>query len=356
MRQNLVDDHKLSYHPHRIAQWMTNPFETFPIYVEISPVGYCNHNCIFCALPFARSQYELNEFSLRRNLLNMSDKGVKSIMFGGEGEPSLWKPLAETIVFAKSACSLDVALTTNGTGSMFNKPELWISSLSWIKFSVDAAESDTYRRIHKAPSQHWPVLQRNIAATVTARDIGGHNTKIGMQLLLLPENLAEAETFIIDAAAIGVDYVVIKPYSQYNQNAKAGELNYEEVERELADMAKNHSSDSFSVIWRGKAAHASQASRREYDKCLATPAFWAYIMATGEVYACSSYLLDDKFKLGSISDNLFSEVWLSDKRKWLIEYVSQKLDVSECRKACRMDRVNCYLHDIKNPSEHKNFI
>src|SRR3990167_6458018 len=94
-----IDGHKMDMHPERVAQWLGgNKREVYPIYVEISPVGHCNHRCTFCAVDYiGYKSRSLDVIKLKQALLEMGIKGVKSIMFAGEGEPLLHKNIGEII-------------------------------------------------------------------------------------------------------------------------------------------------------------------------------------------------------------------------------------------------------------------
>ena len=87
--------------------------EIYPIYVEISPYGGCNHRCTFCGLDYmGYDKKSLNYDVLKNTLTNMAENGVKSVMFAGEGEPLLFKDL-DIIVEHCSTVGIDTSLTTN---------------------------------------------------------------------------------------------------------------------------------------------------------------------------------------------------------------------------------------------------
>jgi radical SAM protein with 4Fe4S-binding SPASM domain len=100
-----------------------------------------------------------------------------------------------------------------------------------------------------------------------------------------------------------------------------------------------------------------QAEGERYSKCNATPFFWAYIMADGEVYGCSAYLLDKKFMYGNIHEQNFQSIWEGAAREESFHFVRHALNIKDCRKNCRMDEVNRYLFNLREGKvKHVNFI
>ena len=99
------------------------------------------------------------------------------------------------------------------------------------------------------------------------------------------------------------------------------------------------------------------SSNERYTRCFSTPLIWGYIMANGIVSGCSAYLLNDLFEFGNINEQSFQEIWTGEKRRRNFEYVTNELDITNCRKNCRMDEANRYLFElIEDPPSHINFI
>jgi radical SAM protein with 4Fe4S-binding SPASM domain len=126
----------------------------------------------------------------------------------------------------------------------------------------------------------------------------------------------------------------------------------------LGDKLKRFDGDGFQVVFRENAMRKWDGPEEaRYKKCFSTPSFWAYVMASGDVYGCSAYLLDERFRYGNLNERGFAKIWEGAERKRSWEFVRRELDISECRKNCRMDEVNRYLWRLKEqPPEHANFI
>ncbi|QFY41870.1 radical SAM protein [Candidatus Methylospira mobilis] len=361
-----IDSHKLIYHPRRVAQFLDagddwEKMKTiYPLYVEISPVGACNHRCTFCAVDYiGYKPVRLPLGVIERALTEMGRQGVKSVMFAGEGEPML-HPEIDRMVMAASAAGIDTAMTTNASILSDAFVERALPLMSWIKASVNAGTSETYSRIHQTKEREFERVQANLKRMVEARRQGGYSCVLGAQILLLPENAAEVERLaLICRDEIGLDYLVIKPYSQhaFSVTQRYQDIDYQgyaELQSQLAAL----NTDRFNVVYRENTMKKhDEGDAHRYNRCQATPAFWAYIMSTGAVYGCSAYLLDPRFEYGNINESPFRDIWEGEARRKNFRYVREELDIHECRLNCRMDEVNRYLDKlVKQDVQHINFI
>lgn len=389
-----IDSEKMSLHPRRVAQWLDaqgdweKAREVFPIYVEVSPVGYCNHECTFCGVDYMLDRPDkpmLRPEVMTRLLDDMAANGVLSVMFAGAGEPLLYKPLADAIVHADRK-GVDTSITTNGVllTEAFAEKALAAERLRWIKVSINAGERETYARIHRTKPEDFDKVLANLEAAVKVRERLGSKCTLGAQMVALPEvrgtdpkrplvpvrwpaNYDTAPELARRLRDVGVDYLVVKPYSQHLMSSETRA--YEgTVYPDAAAWAKDlraYATERFNVMVRYETMKELQRADRGYERCHATPFHWAYVEADGEVWGCSAYLGrdegdqhfgDERFRYGNVNASSFGEVWRGERRKANWAYVRDGLDISECRQNCRMHQVNLYLEAVLNPGAHVNFI
>lgn len=358
-----IDGHKMNYHPERIAQWnnavsIDDKLKVFPIYVEISPVGQCNHRCNFCAVDYiGYVNRQLSIHYLDSAIISMASNGVKSVMFAGEGEPML-HPDIEHIVQQAKFYGIDVGFTTNGTMMDNRFITTALEDCTFIKISMNAGDSKTYKTIHGTKEADFDRVWENISNAIAYRKDNNLTCTIGVQCLLLPDNAISISKLAKKCADIGVDYLVLKPYSHQDMSItkQYKDIKYGDLYDKVITEASTFVSSKFELIARRKTMEAWDDTNRGYKKCYATPYFWAYIMSTGDVYGCSAHLLDTRFNYGNICSNSFSEIWMGESRRKSIELLEGGFDISECRRNCRMNVVNKYLNDVKSSNEHRNFI
>ncbi len=345
-----IDSHKFIYHPGRVHQWLSGEL-VYPIYVEVSPTSACNHRCKFCGFQYrGHEEVDIPRIAGEKAISEMGRCVIRSVLFAGAGEPFLHEDI-ECLINTAFSQGLDVAAATNG--SLFSAYKI-LRYLKWVKFSIDAGTPKTHSKIHCTHDDDFERVLRNLALSCQWRTRYDRHVTIGTQMILLPDNRHEALLLAGKVRDIGVDYLVIKPYTQHGMcpETEYTGVEYEgldELEAELMDL----STDSFSVIFRSNTM-ADLQKERAYGACLSGH-FWAYLDETGNLWACIDHVGDVQFLYGNVFDSSFSEVWHSDQRRAVIEMM-ESMDLSECRRGCRMDKVNKYLWELKHPGGHVNFI
>jgi radical SAM protein with 4Fe4S-binding SPASM domain len=359
----LIDSHKLIYHPERTLQWLNadNKWDElkhlYPIYMEISPMGACNHRCTFCSVDYLSHNTGKQKIDiLKERVREMAGLGVKSIMFAGEGEPSLWKPLPELLDLCTEV-GIDASMTTNMVPFTDKNIDSFVKNCKWIKASINAGNKYDYEKVHQTKKEEFKRVLNNFEKCVSIRNSKGYECTIGGQMVLLPENKKGATMLAQELKNIGADYLVIKPYTQnkHGLSRKYEDLQYDTM-LQLEEELREYESDNFKIIFRAHAMKKLENKKLPYKTCYSTPNFWGYIMADGGVYTCQTFAGDKRFCVGNINEKSFKEIWESKERKNQLNFMLNELDISECRKNCRMDEVNRYLWDLKNPNSHVNFI
>ena len=358
-----IDSHKLIFHPERVAQWSEAGSDweklkkVYPLYVEISPYGGCNHRCTFCALDYmGYEKIGQEEQALKNALDEMAAGGVRSVMFAGEGEPLLFNPLASVVEHC-SRIGIDTSITTNFVPCNTKSIETFVRHCSWIKVSFNAGTPERYAQIHQTKEDDFHRVVENLRYAVKLKREQGYTCTLGAQMLLLPENRDSAVALARLCAEIGLDYLVIKPYSQhlFSETHLYEQINYDEFMDLEAELAE-YNTDRFNVVFRANTMRKYTEKQHAYKKCLSTPFFWGYIASNGDVYGCSAYLGKEEFCYGNINKAGFRQIWEGEKRRLSYEYVQNGLDINGCRVNCRMDEINRYLWRLKNPQAHDNFI
>lgn len=347
-----MDSHKLIYHPDVVSKWLNGDM-IYPIEIEISPSGACNHRCVFCAVDYIGYRPDfLDRDTILRDISHMSKKGLKSVICSGEGEPLLNIDMPD-IANGIKACGVDVAMSSNGALFTKEKANDCLGAFTWIRFSVASMEEESYDTIQRGKAGDLDRVKTNLAEAVRIKRDKKLGTTLGVQCLLLPNNMSQLVNMAKQLAEIGVDYLTIKPYSQHLHSENTFQIDYNAM-LELEQEIKQHATEKFAIYFRTNAMKKMHQEKC-YKQCYGLP-FMTHIDASGNVWPCVAHIGTEGFCYGNIYEQTFEEIWESQKRLEIMNKINE-LDINKiCREACRLDEINKYLDELKNPGEHVNFI
>ena len=348
------DGHKLFYQFETTYKLLTDQ-EVNPVYVEYSPVGSCNHRCIFCAYDYIGYQSrKLEKSKTIQSIKDYASMGCKAMLFAGEGEPLIHPNIDEFIETAFNS-GVGSAIYTNGVLFTPKRSEKILDKLTFIRVSFNAGDKESYKKVHQ--SDDFDKVVENLKYAVKLKKKKNLKTDIGLQIVVIPENIDSVVSLAKLGGAIGVDYLAIKPFVQHGaQEGYKFSQNFslDEVEA-ILDEAERYSTDSYKVIARKEAFR--KYHERSYERCLALPLF-SVVLSDGNVYSCGPYLDNPNFCYGNIYENSVFEINKGEKRAKILQFAKEELDCKkDCMPNCRMDAINRSLWELKNPTvKHVEFI
>ncbi len=353
MKDNIrMDSHKLIYHPDTVARWMKGE-NIYPIELEVGLSNACNHRCIFCAVDYMEYRpVMLDRSVLCRNLEELAPRGVKSIIYAGEGEPLIHRD-APDIINQTKGFGIDAALSTNGVLLTPEVSRECLKSLTWVRFSVAGITDETYDKVQRGKPGDLQKVLHHMEEAVRVKREQGLRTTLGVQLLLLPDNKDEILQMGRELRRIGVDYFTVKPFSQHPQSRNILQVDYREL-LDLEQEIKELQTPDYKVYFR---AHSMKKleQKRGYQHCWALP-FMVHVDSGGSLWPCIAFLGREELKYGNLYEQSFVEIWEGSRRKEIVDYFMQMDLEKNCRELCRLDEMNRYLDELKHPGEHVNFI
>lgn len=355
----MLDSHKLIYHPERVADWLSGA-EIYPLNAEVGLSGACNHRCVFCSFDYMDYKSTLLPADmLIKNLVELGggrEKGLKSVLLAGTGEPLLHSDFVD-IVHSLHEKGLDVALSTNGV--LFTKEiaSQCLTCLSWIRFSVSAGCEESYKKIQRGRDGDFQRVLRNIADAAEVKADKSSQTNLGVQLVLIPENMNEAVILGEQVRTAGADMYYVKAYGvapmMRNDVGRLAQEEYYEQYLQLKQEVENLSTEKFRASFRiERMEHLRSA--KPYNDCFASP-FHVFIAADGKVYPCCQMADVGQMCFGDLHEQSLIKIWHGEKRHRVMHYLKES-KLSMCTPACKLDVMNRYCQRLKKPEQMDNFI
>ena len=349
--------HKLLHHQNEIKNWQDKKMFP-PVFIEFGPVGGCNHRCVHCYVQkILNTPPEMMEPDVYlRFMREIGDYGVKAIVLAGVGEPLLHRTTPRAVETAVEH-GTDVGMLSNGIPLTEKNIPTLLDNLTYIRFTVNGSNKINYAKTHQTSENDWDKLLKNLDMIANYKKKSKSKCTIGIYTVLFENNLPDLLKWVKHVKSLGLDYIIAKPPNVRMDNVKMFEqLKYEKNQETLEEI-KNLTSESFHVELREDLFNDAQTTKK-YSECLGLP-FMCAVDSDGSIYTCNWYWREKKYLYGNLKNSTFKEIWESDQKKKVLEYVGNPdsgFDIKKCG-ACRQDNINLFLEGLKygrvNPGEPK---
>jgi len=357
MKNLLIDNHKLLYHETELKKALVGE-PIAPIYVDLGIHNACNYRCVHCGPGFrGHGGLHIKREPLLALMKDMGEAGVKSVLIGGTGEPSLNPYLVESVEIGKKH-GLDIALTSNGSLLNKDKLERILPHLTWMRFNILTTSESNFHDMHlpikKSGNVREDVIE-NLKHAVRIKKENNLDVVINVVTCVFEENLDDIESTVKLVKDIGIDYIMIKPPSLNEKNAEQYDKFNVTVTTKYKSLKEleSYSTDTFSVIVRWNAF--DDEHKKEYNKCFGLPYIWQ-VDGDGGVYACGSFLQEDKYCYGNINEQSFRDIVKSQHTCSVMKYAENMPDFKYCDTHCRPHTINKFLWTLKHHSDGEIFL
>lgn len=276
--------------------------------------------------------------------------GVGAIQFTGGGEPTIHPDFYAVVSYAM-ALGLDVALVTNGGGGrMTDEVARLLAKAVWVRVSLDAGTEDTYAATRRVAKPAFRRTLDNIRLLAQARDDAGSGLILGVGFVVTPENWLEIVDATRLARAAGANNIRISAaFSPQDEQLFAG---FYEQAKDLARQAECLATHSFKVFnLFGERLEDLRQHAPDYELC-GYQHFVTYIGGDQNVYRCCVTAYNDRGLLGSVKEQRFKDLWVSD----LVQAKLHGFDARGCER-CMFNGKNRLIAYAAEPRpEHVNFV
>jgi MoaA/NifB/PqqE/SkfB family radical SAM enzyme len=350
----MLDSNKLIYHMDRVQAYLRGE-RIAPILIDIGATKVCNCKCVYCYGVYQKMDTEtvIPGDILIRLFRDAPRAGVRALTLTGDGEPTLNPAVWEACSVGKAE-GLDIGMATNGIALTPEKIARLLDSLTWCRFNISAGTSAGYAKIHGVPC--FERVLDNVAEMVSQRALRGSATTIGLQMVLVPDCLDEVIPLAYEALSLGVDYFVIKQFSDPGASIPCGGFNHAEFAAKalpVLKVAEALSTERTRII--PKYNLIALANTKPYKHCIDLP-FLFQISGNSRCYPCGYLFNNEEYCYGDLKKQTFPEI-IQSERYWDVIKTIAALPVEKvCQGCCRHDSTNQFIEKVVNRPPHVNFI
>lgn len=295
-----------------------------PVEWIIYPSNICGYRCPHCIMAEEQANHKqmLSDRAMNRIPEDAGKHDIRCVIFSGGGDPLLNK-LTVPIAYKLKRRGIQVGI--NNQGYLLNDPK----AFDFIRYSVDAATPETYKKIHRFDG--WDKVVSNIQRHADMR-AAGENIEMGLAFLITPSNYEETGDFCDWAQQFKPDFVHIRPAfldSDYlnEQYPGGGEALKNDIMPRLTELGKFMESVHDNVYFRVDKFEGYWTPKL-YNKCRATP-LMAVTSGDGSFLVCQDRGIkggEEYLRWGNYNEDTFSQIWWSEEH----HKVLASIDLDKC--------------------------
>ncbi len=124
--------------------------EMAPLSINLDLTTACNYACDHCIdWDILNSKVRHADEELRESMRVMTERGMRSVILIGGGEPTLYPGFADFVRYLKEL-NLQVAVVTNGSrNDRIMQIAPYLTAGDWVRLSLDSGSNQTFRAMHK---------------------------------------------------------------------------------------------------------------------------------------------------------------------------------------------------------------
>lgn len=353
----------VSWERARRAGEPTEAPEVGPLSINLDLTTSCNYRCDHCVdLPILNTGIRHDHDCLQASLTTMVERGLKSVILIGGGEPTLHPRFSATVRHAKEL-GLQLGIVTNGSRleRVLEVADL-LAERDWVRLSLDAGADATFQAMHRPRK---PIALEEICAGVPALKHANSAVQIGYSFIVvwqgseangaaIHENVGEMVAAARLAKAHGFDYISFKPFLERSEDNNAelvgraceGDV-IAQIHRHL-DEARELADDSFSVVESTNLKVFLNGTHRDftYQPAQCHMTFFRQVLSPLGVFNCPVYRNVRAARIGDKDAYDTPEAGQATVSDTLS--VIQSFDASQrCRQVtCLYNRANWYIEEL----------
>lgn len=330
-----------------------------PLSINLDLTTACNFACDHCIdWEILNSGINFQDRQLRESLAAMHERGLRSVILIGGGEPTVYPGFVDMVAFLKSL-DLHVAVVSNGS-----RPQRLLDIIDllgpqdWIRLSLDSGTDATFQAMHKPKKA---IRLEEICAGVPPMRARNDAPRIGFSFVItwqgaavgddsapVIENLSEIPEAARLAKSHDFHYISFKPFLTRApdgaevmdpQAAAASHADVVRRIRSLVDEAHELEDERFQVLESTNLRLLEAGSWEQWTRQPTTCHMQALrqVLSPLGLYNCPAHRGVDKARIAG--RDAFAD---EDRRRQTADATGQILDSFDASRECR--EVTCLYH------------